>query len=177
MFANTLETELSTDTGQSIFKCLVIIIYCDMYYFSHFQFAAEYNATYDWFIIMSSGRVLISAISPCNLDDMQHLILGLSHLAPLGQNGRHFADDVFKCIFMNDKFCTSIRISLKFVPRGTIDNKIALVQVMDWRRTGVRQDITWTTTDPVYWRICAALVGEEWRPWPRIIISRCSLDP
>ena len=32
------------------------------------------------------------------------------------QNGRHFADDIFKCILMNEK-CISIRISLKFVLR------------------------------------------------------------
>ena len=29
-----------------------------------------------------------------------------------------------------------IRISLKFGPKGPIDNKAALVQVMAWRRTG-----------------------------------------
>ena len=45
-------------------------------------------------------------------------------------------NDISKCIFMNEKFYISIRISLKFVPKGTIDNKIALVQVMAWRRTG-----------------------------------------
>ena len=46
------------------------------------------------------------------------------------------ADDCFKCIFMNETFCISIRVSLKFVPHGLIDNKSALVQVMAWRRTG-----------------------------------------
>ena len=46
------------------------------------------------------------------------------------QNGRHFADDIFKCIFMNEKFCIFIRISLKFVPKGPIDNRPALVQIM-----------------------------------------------
>ena len=56
--------------------------------------------------------------------------------SPPGQNGRHFADDIFKCIFMNEKFCISIKISLKFVPKGQIDNKSALVQVMAWRQTG-----------------------------------------
>ena len=56
---------------------------------------------------------------------------------PPRQNGRHFADNIFKCIFMNEKFCILIRISLKFVPKGLIDNKSALVQVMAWRRTGV----------------------------------------
>ena len=53
-----------------------------------------------------------------------------------GQNDRHFADDIFECIFMNEKFDISIRISLKFIPEGSIDNKWALVQVMTWRRTG-----------------------------------------
>ena len=55
---------------------------------------------------------------------------------PLGQNGRHFPDDSFKHIFMNEKFFILIRISLKFVPTGPIDNKPALVQLMAWRRPG-----------------------------------------
>ena len=50
----------------------------------------------------------------------------LSHL-PSGQNGRHFADDSFKCIFVNEKCWISIQISVKFVPRGTINNNPALV--------------------------------------------------
>ena len=36
-------------------------------------------------------------------------------------------DDIFKCIFMNEKFCILIRISLKFAAKGEIDNKPALV--------------------------------------------------
>ena len=47
-----------------------------------------------------------------------------------------FADDILKCISMNEKNCISIQISLKFVPKGPIDNKWALVQVMAWRRIG-----------------------------------------
>ena len=53
-----------------------------------------------------------------------------------GQNGRHFTDEIFKHIFMNEKFCILIHISLKFVLKGLIHNKAALVQVMAWRRTG-----------------------------------------
>ena len=53
-----------------------------------------------------------------------------------GRNGRHFRKDIFKCIVMNEKFCISIRISLKFVPKGLIDIKSASVQVMAWRLTG-----------------------------------------
>ena len=47
--------------------------------------------------------------------------------SPPGQNGRHFADDIFRSIFVNEKFCTLIKISLKFVPKGPIGNKAALV--------------------------------------------------
>ena len=47
-----------------------------------------------------------------------------------------FADDILKCIFLNENSRIPIGISLKFVPRNPIDNKPALVQVMVWRRTG-----------------------------------------
>ena len=56
--------------------------------------------------------------------------------SPLGQNGHHFADDIFKCIFMNDKFCILIPISVKFVPKGPIDADPVLVQIMAWRQIG-----------------------------------------
>ena len=52
------------------------------------------------------------------------------------QNGRHFPDDIFKCIFLNENVWISINISLKFVPRGPINNIPTLVQVMAWRRPG-----------------------------------------
>ena len=32
------------------------------------------------------------------------------------QNGRHFADDIFKCIFLNENIWIWLKISLKFVP-------------------------------------------------------------
>ena len=51
-------------------------------------------------------------------------------------NGRHFADDIFRCIFINEKFNIFIRISPKFVPKGSIADKLPLVQVMAWRRAG-----------------------------------------
>ena len=41
--------------------------------------------------------------------------------SPPGQNGRRFADDIFRCIFATEKFCILIETSLKFVPRGPID--------------------------------------------------------
>ena len=58
--------------------------------------------------------------------------------SPPGQNGHHFPDDIFKCIFMNEKFCILIRISLKFVPKGPINNIPALVQIMACRLIGAK---------------------------------------
>ena len=52
------------------------------------------------------------------------------------QNGRHFADDTFKRIFLNENVIISIKISLKFVPKGRIKIIPALVQIMAWRRPG-----------------------------------------
>ena len=52
------------------------------------------------------------------------------------QNGRRFADDTFKRIFLNENVRISIKILLKFVPKGQIDNIPALVQIMAWRRSG-----------------------------------------
>ena len=47
-------------------------------------------------------------------------------------NRRHFGDDIFKCIFLNENVLISIRISLKFIPKGPINNITALVQKMAW---------------------------------------------
>ena len=52
------------------------------------------------------------------------------------QNGRRFADDLFKCIFLNENVIISIKISLKFVPKRSINNIPTLVQIMAWRRSG-----------------------------------------
>ena len=47
------------------------------------------------------------------------------------QNRRHFADDVFKCIFLNE----NVRIAIK-ISQGPINNFPSLVQVMALRRSG-----------------------------------------
>ena len=52
------------------------------------------------------------------------------------QNGCHFADDIFKCIFLKENAWILIKISQKFVPQGPINNIQALVQIMAWRRPG-----------------------------------------
>ena len=43
------------------------------------------------------------------------------------QNRRHFADDIFKCIFLNENVRIPTKILLKFVPKGPINKIPALV--------------------------------------------------
>ena len=77
----------------------------------------------------------------------------LTHL-PMDKMAAILADDIFKRIFLNDNVRISIQISLKFVPRGSINNKPALIQVMAWRRTGDKPLPEEMLTQ---WRIYAAI--------------------
>ena len=52
------------------------------------------------------------------------------------QNGRHFTDDTFKRIFLNENIRILIKLSLKSVPKGPINNIPAMVQIMAWHRPG-----------------------------------------
>ena len=58
----------------------------------------------------------------------------------------------FKYIFLNENVCIYIKISLKFVLNGPINNIPALVEIMAWRRIG----ITRTNADPIH-----SLGGDE----------------
>ena len=51
-------------------------------------------------------------------------------------NCHHFADDIFKCIFLNKNIWISLKISLKFVPKVRINNIPSLVQIMAWSQPG-----------------------------------------
>ena len=62
---------------------------------------------------------------PCSDWTVLELAIGLQrHCAIMhnlthwgrGKNGRHFADDILKCIFLNENVWIPIEISLKFVP-------------------------------------------------------------
>ena len=63
--------------------------------------------------------------------------IGILHeLTPLppGQNGHHFEYDIFKCIFLIENKWNSLKISLKSVPKGPINNIPALVQIKAWHQ-------------------------------------------
>ena len=44
--------------------------------------------------------------------------------------------DIFIYIFLNEKPLICTKISLNVVPKGPVNNMLALVLIMAWRRTG-----------------------------------------
>ena len=48
------------------------------------------------------------------------------------QNGRHFADDNFTCIFLNEYAWNAIKILLNIDPEDVVNNIQILVQIMAW---------------------------------------------
>ena len=107
----------------------------------HYQLHCFYN--YDHFLWQLSFTVI------------SLVLFNSSHL---GQNGRHFADHIFKCIFMNEKICISIRISLKFFPKCPIDKK--RIGSGNGLALNNREAIIWIDADPVHRRIYASLGGD-----------------
>ena len=73
------------------------------------------------------------------------------------QNGRHFADDIYKCIFLNENVWIPIKISLKFVPNGPINNFPALVQIMAWCRQGHKP-----LSEPMMVRLKTHITRPQW---------------
>ena len=78
---------------------------------------------------------LLFTKSPCYVIVASSAAKCVNTLRPR-RNEQHFADDIFKRIFFNENVWISIEISLRFVPRGPINNIPALVQIMAWRRPG-----------------------------------------
>ena len=111
-------------TGFHYIYISYIIHVCDF----HEIVRAELVRYAAWFVI--SVRLLIHPL-------WQESGVGLSWFNTLRprRNGRHFADDTFKRIFLNTNVTISIKISLKFVPSIGSDNGLAPSR---------RQTIIWT---------------------------------
>ena len=76
----------------------------------------------------------------------------------LGQNGRHFPDNHLKCFFLNENIWISINTSLKFVPKGRINNIPAFVQIMAWCQLGDKPTSHYLNQWWLdYWRIYVSL--------------------
>ena len=107
-----------------------------------------------WIVFYAGIHVITELIESITWNQSNKMWSGMTHFKfwPIGpweitlrtqvntlrprQNGRRFADDTFKRIFLNENVRISIKISLKFVPKGPINNNPALVQIMAWRRPG-----------------------------------------
>ena len=63
--------------------------------------------------------------SECDIGWMVCLYL----ISPRTKSDHHFSDDLFTCIFVNEKYCILIQISLKFVSKHMIYNP-AFIQIM-----------------------------------------------
>ena len=73
---------------------------------------------------MSLLQNTVSRVLECRLShDMLNTLISR-------QNGRRIADETFKRIFLNETITISIKISLKFVSKGPIDNIPALAHIM-----------------------------------------------
>ena len=80
-------------------------------------------------------------ITMSDVSDARRVSQGTAPLVPAGsdqdliQNGLHFPDDISNDNFFDENCHVLMQISPKFVPKGPIVNKPALVQIMAWRRT------------------------------------------
>ena len=87
--------------------------------------------------IFSNTRHIFAGVSHCELFENEENIKScvmaafrnFNTLRPR-QNGRHFPDDTFKCIFLNENVSISIKISPNCVPNGPINDNPALVQII-----------------------------------------------
>ena len=70
--------------------------------------------------------------------------------------GRYFADDIFKCIFLRDKFCILIQISLSELCSQRSDWQLRSIGSANGFVMGRWQVIAWTNYDPVDWHIYAS---------------------
>ena len=105
---------------------LRFLIFCDSYD------ETKYRDHCESYLI--SGQCCVPA-SNWKKQQWLHKHLCINSLRPR-PNRRHFADDIFKCIFENENEWISPRMSLKVVPRVRFNNIPSLVQIMAWRRPG-----------------------------------------
>ena len=121
---------------------------CSSYHLFNWSFAQIYVYvwchlyTWCWYVLdnphvkIYNGNLQSEQSSDKKQHEICHFFVGhLNTLRPR-QNGCHFTDDSLKYIFLNENVIISAKISLKFVPKGPINNIPILVQTMAWRRPG-----------------------------------------
>ena len=124
----------------------MIIVHNINLQFAKWDFFRELGPGYQWRCLLKSGH--------------QDMLWMWKILIPQWTNGRHFADDIFKCIFLNENVWISLKISLKFVPRVQIKKYTSIGS--DNGLVPTRwQAIIRTYDNPVHWCIYVALGGDE----------------
>ena len=78
-----------------------------------------------------------------------HVFFSDASLAPPGQNGHHFADDIFKYNFLSGNILISIEIALNFIPNVPISN-IPTFGSDNGLAPTRRQAIIGTNADPIH---------------------------
>ena len=127
-----------TRTGLTFSKCMFFVKVSSniriIFWLISFRFVSPLSMTKSTtrFNVIFS---LMGLLAWSEIRRQQYVSMAINSLRPR-QNRRHFADDIFQCIFLNENVWISIKISLKFVPKGPINNIPALVQIMAWRRPG-----------------------------------------
>ena len=107
------------------------------WYPEHFSETVNTTGPCRWYVSIGSGDGISSTnvrqviITPYDIPRGQWV----NTLRPR-QDGRHFPDDIFKCIFFNENVWILIKISLKFNSKGPVINIPSLVQIMAWRLLG-----------------------------------------
>ena len=89
----------------------------------------EYN-------IFSSAKCMSFSVISCYIYHDDSLLCPMFNSLRPRLNRRPPADDIFKCISLNENEWISPRISLKFVHKVRINNIPALVSIMAWCRPG-----------------------------------------
>ena len=102
------------------------------------------------FLFLSQCLQYVIFLEMCPPKRLSDIFWSRSSLNTLSsrQNGRHFTDDVFKCILLNESLLILLKISLKFVPKCPNNNIPSLVQA-----TSHYLNHWWL----VYWRIYTSL--------------------
>ena len=88
------------------------------------------------------------------------LSISLSTQWSRGNMARHFADDICKFVFFYESCGIHTQISLRFLPRTSINNIKAQAQIMAWCQIG-EKPLTWINGGLVYWRIQTSLGLDE----------------
>ena len=105
----------------------------------HWERWREQCANLEWALlcvrtVMLQGRHFQSDGQVCNHPTCPDVYM--FNILRSRQNGCHFADCIFICIFLNGNLSILIQMSLKFVPKGVIDNNSTLVHTRGWHLAG-----------------------------------------